>query len=279
MREVKALIISGYGINCERETALACQQAGAATKILHAGALLENKENLDEYQLLVFPGGFSFGDDLGAGKALANRLSYSERGGQAPLKGRLIDFVERGGCILGICNGFQLLVKLGLLPGVQDGPSEQRASLAANDSCRFEDRWVHHSVLPSRSIFTTGLSHLFLPVRHGEGKCVFGARCSPQTLIDEGYVPLQYATPEGEATQSYPCNPNGSTHAIAAMCDRTGRILGMMAHPEAALFWTNTPFWTREKEKLKREGGPFPTHGPGIALFKNAVTYIKKANS
>jgi phosphoribosylformylglycinamidine synthase len=259
MKKPNALIFGGLGINCEKEMAHACTVAGANSSIIPIQAFLNGMITLDDYQLLCFPGGFSFADELGAGKVLANRLVYAHSG----LKEKLVQFVENGNAILGICNGFQLLVKMGLLPG---DPGNQSVSLAHNDSSRFENRWVHHSVQPNHSIFLKGLTSMYLPIRHGEGKLI--------GEYDTHFIPLKYATEMGNATQTYPANPNGSAHAAAGLVDKTGRILGMMAHPEAALYFTQDPRWQAEKELRMRRGDPIPTHGDGYALFYNAINYF-----
>jgi len=250
---VHALVITGYGINCEKEMALACELAGAHATIAHAYKLLNHEIDLHRYHLICFPGGFAFGDELGAAKVLANRLS------------RLIDelqnFVAEGKCLLGICNGFQLLVKLGLLPGHASG---QSISLTYNDHTRFDDRWIGHQVAPTNCVFTQGMTDLHLPIRHGEGKFVLRDDELAKQLTNQ--VVFRY----------HPENPNGSHDNIAGICDPTGRILGMMAHPEAALYFTNHPNWIRRKERAKREKTPLPQYGEGYQIFKNVVDYLKR---
>ncbi|MFQ5728742.1 MAG: phosphoribosylformylglycinamidine synthase I [Waddliaceae bacterium] len=264
---IKALIITGYGINCEREMAMACEMAGATATIAHSQELLSDKLCLEDYHLLMLPGGFSFGDELGAAKAFANRISYATE-----IKQRLQDFVDAGKCILGVCNGFQLLVKLGFLPGY----GSQDLSLASNDSCQFENRWAHHKVFRSPCIFTRDIQHLYLPVRHSEGKLVCKNDAIHRQLIDNNQIAFRYANKDGEPSQKYPDNPNGSLDAIAGLCDPTGRVLGMMAHPEAALRMINHPQWARIKEAAKRKQEPLPWQGEGLKLFENAVNYSKE---
>ncbi len=228
MKKVRALVLSGCGINCEREMAYACEYVGATAEIIHLRQLLEM--NLDHYEWLIFPGGFSFADELGAGKVLANRL----RG----FKEKLTRFVDQGKSILGICNGFQLLVKLGFFT--------PKISLARNASGRFQSQWADHHVCKSSSIYTKGLETLFLPLRHAEGR-----------LIGE--------TEDLNVVFQYAANPNGSTHEIAGVCDSSGRVLGMMAHPEAAIFPHHHPAWPR-KDQARADGS---------LLLANAVNYLQ----
>ncbi len=264
MKNIRALVLSGYGINCEKEMAKGATLAGAEVVTAHAKSWLLGEIDLSGFDFLLFPGGFSFGDELGAAKAFANRIAFSKQSED------LARFVEKGNCILGVCNGFQLLVKLGLLPGLEKGAA---ASLIRNTSGRFEARWVHQKVLPSKCVFTKGLTDLYLPVRHGEGNFIMPGS---DRLMEEGLIALQYTTPCGSLTEEFPHNPNGSKFSIAGITDPTGRVLGMMPHPEAALFFTQLPNWTREKEEKKRAGQPIPTYGPGLSLFKNAINYLRQ---
>ncbi len=274
MAKVKALVISGYGINCERELALACKIAGADTCTMHVRHFFDHHFPLEKYRLILFPGGFSFGDELGAAKVLANKISHVRSSSPTSLKQRLIDFVARGNCILGICNGFQMLVKLGLLPG--SNAHSQSVSLAANDSGSFENRWVNHRVCPSSSVFTQGIDQLYLPIRHGEGKFIVKDESTLKQLVNGKQIVLQYADENGKVASTYPCNPNGSQQNIGGISDSTGRILGMMAHPEAALFSTHHPQWTRNKELWDRKNKKNDTYGSGFFLFKNAIEFLEK---
>ncbi len=274
MKKVRALVITGYGINCEKEMALACDIAGADSTIAHTSELLSNKIRLEDYHLLAFPGGFSFGDELGAGKAFANRLSFSKSVQGENLKERLHQFVEQGKCIIGICNGFQLLVKLGLLP---ENKEVQSLSLVYNDSHRFESNWVHHKVNPGPCVFTRGLTHMYLPVRHAEGKLVGKCEKTINTLFEKDQVVLQYADSCGVPSEEYPHNPNGSVNSIAGICDPTGRVFGMMAHPEAALYFTNHPRWHRLREEARRSNRTMPHDGEGLPIFTNAIEYLEES--
>lgn len=268
MAAVNALIITGYGTNSQVETAHTTRLAGAdRADIAHFSQILSGACKLEDYQFLIFPGGFLDGDDLGAAQAAAMRWRYLKKKDGQPLLEDLRDFLEKGGLILGICNGFQLLVKIGLLPALDGLNFERQASLGHNDSGRFEDRWV--DLLPNprcACVFTRNLKSFMLPVRHGEGKFVADADTLAR-VERENLIALQYADPEtGEPTQKYPCNPNGSPLSIAGLTDPSGHILGLMPHPEAFHHVTNHPGWTRGE-----------LSAPGTLLFVNAVRYLRDA--
>ena len=269
-KAVRALVLTGFGLNCDFETAYAFELAGAVPTRVHINTLIAGEENLQDYDILVFDGGFSWGDDHGAGVLEAVR--FRSNMGEA-----LIDFIEKGKLVLGICNGFQALVNLGLLPGFEGDYESRRVALTFNDCGNFRDDWVMLAGNPhTRCVFTKGITRVELPVRHGEGKF----HASPEViarLMDEGQVVFQYATPQGEpARGEFPHNPNGSVHDIAGICDPTGRIFGLMPHPEAFNHWTNHPDWTRKKEALRRQGLKPPDEPtPGIQILKNGVDYMK----
>ncbi len=269
--QVKAIVITGNGTNCEMEMAHACRLAGAeVVDIVHISALLYGENSLDAYHFLNLPGGFLDGDDLGAAKAGANRFLHAAVAGTGErLYDQLLRFVRQGKLILGVCNGFQLLVKLGMLPGCDGRYDEQTATLTFNDSGRFEDRWSYlRANTASPCIFTKGLPGIYLPVRHGEGKFIARDEGIRQRLQDNGHIVFQYSQADyREATAAYPDNPNGSVDAIAGICDATGRIFGLMPHPEAYVHYTHHPRWTREK---------LPEEGLGLAIFRNAVEFIRK---
>lgn len=265
--EVRALVITGYGTNCEVECAHAARLAGAdSATTVHFADIVEGRVTIGDYNFLIFPGGFLDGDDLGAAQAAAQRWKHSRPKQGEPLVEQLQQFIKRGGLILGICNGFQLLVKLGLLPALDGNYLERQVSLAHNASARYEDRWCLLKVNEqSPCVFTKGLSSLYIPVRHGEGNLVPKDDAVLERLVREQLVVAQYADPEsGAPTQEYPYNPNGSPLGIAGLCDPTGRIFGLMPHPEAYNHPTNHPGWTRG------EGGL-----TGIAVFENAVAYLR----
>lgn len=248
MALAKTLVITGYGTNCEVESAHAAKKAGAAVAdIVYFSDLVAGRARLTDYNFLIFPGGFLDGDDLGAAQAAALRWRHASSSDGTPLLEQLRAFFENNGIILGICNGFQLLVKLGLLPATEGNYFTRQVSLGNNDSARFEDRWVHLGVnSQSPCVFTKGLERLYLPVRHGEGKLVFQDESLLETLEKKHLVALHYADPEsGAPTTTYPHNPNGSPRGIAGLTDPSGRILGLMPHPEAFAHPTNHPCWTR----------------------------------
>jgi phosphoribosylformylglycinamidine synthase I len=269
-RDIHVLVLAGYGLNCDFETAYAFELAGAVSQRVHINSLIGGEVSLADYDILVFDGGFSWGDDHGAGVLEAVRMKYNIGDG-------LQEFIKAGKLILGICNGFQALVNLGLLPGFDGDYETRRVALTFNDCGNFRDDWV--TLLGntrSPCVFTRGVARLELPIRHGEGK-FFASRDVIQKLIDQQQVVMRYATPAGEAAQGrFPHNPNGSVHDIAGICDTTGRIFGLMPHPEAFNHWTNHPDWTWTKALLRRQGEtrkPEPTIG--IRLFKNGVDYIR----
>jgi phosphoribosylformylglycinamidine synthase I len=271
-KKVKAIVMTGNGTNCEMEMAYACRLAGAeVVDIVHLSSLLYGEKTLDAYHFLNLPGGFLDGDDLGSAKAGANRIQHAGiQGREEKLYEQFAEFIGQGKLILGVCNGFQLLVKLGMLPALGKIYDEQQVTLTVNDSGRFEDRWVYLRInAASPCIFTQGLSGIYLPVRHGEGKLVPRDEQTLQKISDQGLIALQYSREDyGETTMDYPANPNGSVAGIAGLCDETGRIFGLMPHPEAYLHYTNHPRWTRET---------LPIEGMGMAIFKNAVNFVKSA--
>ena len=269
-RNVKAIVITGNGTNCEREVASACHLAGAECDIVHIAELLAGRKQLDDYHLLNLAGGFLDGDDLGSAKAGANRLQHARvTGSSETLADQLQRFIAAGKLVMGVCNGFQLMVKMGLLPALDGDHRTQSATLTFNDGGHFEDRWVDLAVDPaSPCVFTRGLDRLYFPIRHGEGKFV-PASDGVLAAIESGHLAaLRYCDPQnGAPTMAYPANPNGSTASIAGICDETGRLFGLMPHPEAYVHRTHHPRWTREPN--------LPEEGTGLWLYRNAVEFIK----
>ncbi|MFO8101467.1 MAG: phosphoribosylformylglycinamidine synthase I [Dehalococcoidia bacterium] len=256
MAKPKTLILRAPGTNCDEETAFAFQLAGASTELVHVNELVFGRKSLSDYQILCIPGGFTYGDDISAGKILANevRLKIGEQ---------VREFTERGKLVLGICNGFQVMVKAGILPPLSEGGG-QGLTLAPNDSGRFECRWSYlRASESSPCIFTRGSGIIYLPVAHGEGKVV----AAPE-VWEHASVAVQYCDESGNIEAGYPHNPNGSEQNIAGICDKSGRIFALMPHPERHVMGTQHPRWTREG---LRESGD------GLKIFINAVNWAKGA--
>ena len=266
----KALILTGFGINCEEEMAAAYQLAGAAPTIVHLNEVLHGRVSIQDFDVLNFPGGFSFGDDLGSGVVLANKLRYRQTGAAGrTLLTDIREFVGTGKFVLGICNGFQVLVKLGLLPNLGGG-FRPEVTLTHNASGRYEDRWVRLRVNPQANTpFLRGLTSFEVPVRHGEGRLVVPDAATRQQIISLGLNCLTYVGPDGEETGTYPLNPNGADLNCAGLCDPTGQIFGLMPHPEAFLAGVNHPDWGRRRRRreLREEGD-------GLAIFRNIVGHL-----
>lgn len=259
-RQAKAIVLFAPGINCDRETVTALELAGFRVDKVFLNDLAAQPKRLLNSHLLVFPGGFSYGDDLGSGKVLAARVRLY-------LLDSLLAFWQQGGLILGICNGFQVLVKIGLLPQL-DGKIEPQASLTYNAHAKFEDRWVHLKVNPaSPNIFTKNIkSLLYLPVRHGEGRFVVRDEFVLQKIRKLQLAAVKYVDAFG-LPAPYPANPNGSVDDIAGICDPSGRVFGLMPHPEVFIRATQHPRWTRH-DLCRTQSG--------LNLFKNAIAYIRE---
>jgi phosphoribosylformylglycinamidine synthase subunit PurQ / glutaminase len=297
MAKVRVLVLRAAGTNCDQEACHAFGLAGAEAQTGHVNRLVENAALLREFQILTLPGGFSYGDDVAAGKILANQLVHHFRAA-------VREFIDAGKLMLGICNGFQVLVKAGLLPGisncklqtvnsqrgsamentrsegrvglcptrsgevgevVDEGNVLPRVTITYNDSGKFEDRWVHLQPGTEKCVFITPGRRLYLPIAHGEGKVCFA---EPETLAGVqagGQVAFRYVDEKGRFG-GYPINPNGSTDHIAGLCDPTGRVLGLMPHPERHVHRTHHPHWTR---RAGDAGEP-----DGLSIFQNAVRYF-----
>ncbi len=259
------IVLTGYGINCEEETCWAFERAGARGRIVHVNDLVEAPRMLDDCQIFVVPGGFSYGDDTGSGKALANKLRNR-------LSEELQNFVDKDRLVLGVCNGFQVLTSLGLLPFRRVG--EPRVALTHNRSARYECRWVTLKVEQSVCVFTRNLKVLRIPVAHGEGR--FTTDGETYRKLEEGrQIALRYAFSDGRpAGGRFPYNPNGSLGDVAGICDPTGRVFGLMPHPERAFLFIQRDDWFRTADRLRREGKELPTLADGALLFQNAVAYF-----
>jgi len=256
MRRPKVCVLRSAGTNCDRETAAAFKLANAEAELLHINSLVSAARTLDDFQILALPGGFSYGDDVASGKILANELKFK-------LVDSLRKFIADGKLIIGICNGFQILVKSGFLPGNQD--LKQDTSLIINDSAKFEDRWVYLKPVGG-CVWTKGLKDIiYLPVAHGEGKFVTFDQQVLIRLKRNKQIVFQYCDAQGKLS-GYPDNPNGSLENIAGITDSTGRILGLMPHPERHLLSMQHPRnWDKKAKK----------YGDGLAIFKNGVKYVK----
>ncbi len=259
MSKVRVAILKAPGTNCDGETAHAFTLAGAEPESVWVEELKSGAKKLDAYQILAIPGGFTYGDDLGAGKLLANEWMHR-------LADSLNAFLHKEKLVIGICNGFQMLVKAGVLPGGRVG-ALQEVTLTNNDSGKFEDRWVYLKSEFSVCIWTQGMDEMFeLPVAHGEGKFLSKDQTILEQLLGYGQIVFHYCDPRGEEA-GYPWNPNGSVGNIAGICDPTGRIFGLMPHPERHVVGTQHPRWTREG----RVG-----EGDGLRIFRNGVTWASK---
>ncbi len=270
MRDVNVLVMSGFGLNCDTETAYAFELAGAKTRSVHINSLIDGSARLEDFQIMVFIGGFSWADDHGAGVIQAMRLKTN-------IGDKILEFVDRGNLILGICNGFQALVNLGLLPGFNQDYTQRSVALTINDCGNFRNQWVYLKSNPAcPCVFTRGIDRAEFPVRHGEGK-FYADEDTLARLLDTNQIVLQYAMPDANLAEGrFPCNPNGSLLDIAGICDPTGRIFGLMPHPEAYNHWTNHPDWTRIKEVAKRQDRILDSAPPvGIQMMQNAVDYIR----
>ncbi len=285
----KVLVLRTAGTNCNEETAYAFSYFGAAVDQVHINELVAGRTKLSDYHILALPGGFSYGDDIASGRILANELRLK-------LGSDIKKFIADGKLVIGICNGFQILVKAGILPGLNTSPSPvsnlnatgsgfgngyshcQEATLFHNDSAKFEARWTRLSVNGAKCVWTKELtSQIYLPVAHGEGKFIPRDAKILETLKSNGQVVFHYCAPDGK-TPTYPENPNGSTEHIAGICDTTGRVLGLMPHPERHFLSHQHPYWTRLRQG---SGGQARSRkknelGDGAKIFENGVNYAKE---
>jgi phosphoribosylformylglycinamidine synthase subunit PurQ / glutaminase len=266
----RVLILRAPGTNCDQEAAFAFQTAGGRPEVVHLNRLLENPRLASDFQILAIPGGFSYGDDISAGRIFGNQIRHH-------LRDCLEEFKAAGKLIIGICNGLQILVKSGVL--LPDRADEPIATLTLNDSGKFEDRWIYLRVVSDKCVFLRGIEQMYLPIAHAEGKFVARDAATLQHLDAAGQLVLRYAagTENGSNPNSaihnpqlpgtplpYPVNPNGAQLNVAGLCDETGRVFGLMPHPERHVDPTQHPRWTREKHE----------RGDGLALFENAVRYF-----
>ncbi len=261
MASPRVLILRAPGTNCDVETAFAFEQVGAVVDSIHVNRLISEPKLAEGHQILCFPGGFSYGDDIAAGRILAQQL-------RSHLQGLVGEFCSKDRLVLGICNGFQIMMRLGIF--FPNQTSTAPATLTLNKQSRFEDRWVNLAVATDICIFLRGLSTLFLPIAHAEGRFVIRDEHAARQLLDQGQLGLRYSQPEGLTSDTvlpFPTNPNGAEYNVAGICDPTGRIFGLMPHPERHLDYTHHPTWTRRKVQ--------PEFGEGRAIFKNAVDFFE----
>ncbi|MCD4819711.1 MAG: phosphoribosylformylglycinamidine synthase subunit PurQ [Candidatus Cloacimonetes bacterium] len=274
MKNVKALIITGFGINCEEEMAAAYKLAGAETKIVHLNDIFSEKISIHDYDIMNFPGGFSFGDDLGSGKVLSNKMKFKKMKSGKLFFEDIKDFLDEEKFVFGVCNGFQFLVKMGLLPNL-NSDFEQEITLTGNNSAKYEDRWVHCKVNEnSKTPFLKRIDKLFVPVRHGEGKLIIKNEQIRNKIVEKNLNCLTYCDEFGKETSEYPLNPNGADLNCAALTDETGRVFGLMPHPEAFLSLYNHPNWSQ----LKRQNPDIYEDGEGLQIFRNIVEFIHRKN-
>jgi phosphoribosylformylglycinamidine synthase I len=264
MKKVKVIVLRTAGTNCNYETDHAFKLANADVEQVHINQLIRGEKELSPYQILALPGGFAYGDDIAAGKILANELKYK-------LRDSVEKFISDGKLMIGICNGFQVMVKAGLLPGFNGISDYQETTLYNNDSGKFECRWIYmKNVENNKCVWTKNIKQkVYFPVAHGEGKFTTIDESILDKLEANGQVVFKYVDTDGNPAE-YPWNPNGSDRDIAGICDATGRIFGMMPHPERHISKYNHPRWTREN--LDEEGD-------GLAIFRNAVEYAEGVES
>ena len=262
MAQVKAIVLRAAGINCDMETQHALEVAGAQAQCIHINRLIDDKTLLEQFQIIVFPGGFSYGDDVAAGKILGNQVIHH-------LSDAIQKFIDDGKLVLGICNGFQVLVKTGILPGFNSISSQEDVTITYNDSGKFEDRWVYLAPQTRNCVFIDPDRQIYLPVAHGEGKVVTKDEPVLDKLKSDGHIAFRYVDKDGDQG-GYPINPNNSVESIAALTDSTGRVLGLMPHPERFVRPTQHPHWSRLKNRSQHETSD------GMTIFTNAVTFIQK---
>lgn len=265
MVKSKVLVFTGYGLNSEEETAYAFNLAGARTDIVHINDLIDGIFKLDQYQILAIPGGFAYGDDTGSGNAYASKLKNH-------LWDKLLNFIEKDKLVIGICNGFQILVNLELLPALNNKFGKREVALLHNTNARYVVRWVDVKIC-NNSPWLKGIKEISLPIAHGEGK-FYASKEVLDKLCKNQQIVLKYIKGDICSWQDLPANPNGSLEDVAGITDKTGKILGLMPHPERAVFFTQLPHWTYLKEKYQREGKLIPKYGPGLKIFQNAINYF-----
>lgn len=270
----KVLVLTGYGINCEEETAYVFNISGAISEIVHINDLIDGSKRLSDYQIMAIPGGFSYGDDTGSGNAYANKIKNN-------LTEELLTFAAQDKLIIGICNGCQILANTGLAPAVDEKYGERQIALMHNKTARYECRWIYMKNTSKKCIWTKDIDVLHAPVAHGEGN-FYAEKDILEKLKSNDQIAFKYVKEDGApANGEFPINPNGAILDIAAVCDPSGKILAIMPHPERFNCFTNEEGWELKKELLIREQRlkeaeypSFPKEGAGLKVFKNAVEYF-----
>jgi phosphoribosylformylglycinamidine synthase len=260
MAKPRVLIVRAPGTNCDIETAHAFELAGAASERLHVNQLIEHPRLAEQFQILCFPGGFSYGDDIAAGRIAAVQW-------QTKLSDVLAQFRAEDRLVMGICNGFQIMMRLGIF--FEEGIESAPATLTWNRHGRFESRWVHLKPESDHCVFLRGIDSIYLPMAHAEGRFLMRDEATQQMLKDGNQIAMRYCDPHGatgDEELEFPWNPNGAQWNVAGICDSSGRVFGLMPHPERFLFPTNHPHWTRMAS--------LPEHGDGLKMFQNAVSYF-----
>lgn len=265
MNKPKVLVFSGFGFNSEEETAYGFELAGASCNIVHINDLVDKTETIKDYQILAFPGGFTYGDDTGAGNAYANKLRNH-------LWEKVKDFIDQDKLVIGICNGCQIITNLGLVPAFDKQYGARQVALLHNESARLITRWTDLKVR-SNSPWLTGIDKISLPIAHGEGK-FFTDKETLKWLKAQKQIALKYVRGPMCTYLGLATNPNGSMDDIAGITDETGHILGMMPHPERGMFFIQRPDYQILKQKYIRENKAIPEFSDGLQIFKNAVKYF-----
>lgn len=273
MSKAQVLVLAGYGLNCEEETLFAMEHVGFNGIIRHINDVIAAPQILNDVQVLIVPGGFSYGDDTGSGNAFAQKMKLG-------LSDHLQKFIARDTLTLGICNGCQILANLGLVPGFKDRPQERLVAATYNDPARYQCRWVHVKVNINASPWLKDVNQLYIPVAHGEGRFMMD-RDIFEAMGENGQLVMQYCDPvSGEAAHgAFPLNPNGSCCDLAGITDQTGRILAMMPHPERGMFTWQRYDYPELKEQARRKGYALPEESDGMALFRNAARYFEIAET
>jgi len=265
----KVIVMAGYGINSEEETLYAFEQSGATGEIVHINDVIAGDKKLKDYQILVFPGGFAYGDDTGSGNAYANKMRNN-------LWDEVNKFVAQDKLVAGICNGCQIIANLGLIPGFKEKYGEREIGMMHNASARFECRWVDLKVTSGKCVWTRDIDIMRCPVAHGEGRFYMEDEVLKK-LQDGDQIAFRYVKPDGSPAEGeFPFNPNGAIFDTAAVCDPSGRIIGIMPHPERNLSFYNQNDWPLVAEKMRRDGQEPPEEGEGMQIFRNAVEYFTK---